>query len=172
MITARQQRLTNLLGGALLALALAVPGWTQEPPIISEPSALDHQFMERQRDNLEILARRYLGRGFSGDTDRDLDLLQRLLDKGLVEADQKRELQAMGAILGDLLAEALDMHWVIYEDEVGRSRALRYQDTDLYLFPMTMISRRREAGDNTPVASIYAKAVDEIRSEQPPLPFQ
>lgn len=172
MNTAVTRRLASLLGCALVALALAAPAGAQEPPEIGQPSALDRQFMERQRDDLEAIARRHFGRGFSGETDRDLDLLQRILDEDLVQADQKRELQAMGVILGDLLAKELDMHWVIYEDEVGRSRALRYRDGDLYLFPMTMISRRREAGDLTPVAVIYASAVDEIRAELPPLPFQ
>ena len=94
------------------------------------------------------------------------------LDEEVVTADDRRRLQAMGVVLGDLLAEALDMHWVIYEDQVGRSRALRYRQSDNYLFPATMVSRRREAGDLTPVQEIYDKAVGIIRPVQEPLPFQ
>jgi hypothetical protein len=78
----------------------------------------------------------------------------------------------MGVIMGDLLATDLDMHWVIYEDRLGRSRALRYQQSDNYLFPMTMISRRREADNHTPVADIYHKAREIIASRQPAMPFQ
>lgn len=156
----------------LLALSMAAPGWAREPPRIGELTMLDQQFMERQRGRIEELSSRHLGRGFQGSSDNDLNLLQRLLDQRLVRNDQKTELQAMGVILGDLLARELGMHWVLYEDDIGRSRALRYRDTDLYLFPMTMISRRREAGDLTPVADIYNRAVQEIRRELPPLPFQ
>ena len=78
----------------------------------------------------------------------------------------------MGVIMGDLLAADLDMHWIVYEDKIGRSRALRYRDTEEYLFPVTMISRRREAGNNTPVVDIYEKARAIIIDTRPPLPFQ
>jgi hypothetical protein len=139
---------------------------------ISELTNSDRDFMAAQRADLEDLAARNFGHGFSNDRDRDLDLLQALLDKRLVRADQARELQAMGVIMGDLLAAELDMHWVIYEDKVGRSRALRYKKSDNYLFPMTMISRRREAGNQSAVADIYQKAYDIIATSKPPLPFQ
>ena len=144
----------------------------QAAPRISEPSNLDRQFMQQQRDLLAALTSRNFGRGFSGDRDRDLELLQRLLDQRLVRPDQTRELQAMGVVMGDLLAADLDMHWVIYEDRVGRSRALRLQSSDNYLFPITMISRRQEAGNRKPVSEIYRKARDSILQVKPPLPFQ
>ena len=144
----------------------------QVAPRISEPSYLDRQFMQQQRDLLEGLTSRNFGRSFSGDRKRDLELLQRLLDQRLVRPDQTRELQAMGVVMGDLLAADLDMHWVIYEDQIGRSRALRLDNSDNYLFPITMISRRQEAGNRKPVSEIYQKARDSILSVKPPLPFQ
>ena len=49
----------------------------QAAPRISEPSNLDRQFMQQQRDLLAALTSRNFGRGFSGDRDRDLELLQR-----------------------------------------------------------------------------------------------
>jgi hypothetical protein len=64
------------------------------------------------------------------------------------------------------------MHWVIYEDSAGRSRALRYEDSENYLFPITMIARRREVGNQTPVSDIYQKAYDIIDESRPALPFQ
>lgn len=155
-----------------LLLGLAVPASAQDRVWISELSALDRQYMSHQRATIDDLARRHTGRGFTGDKDRDIDLIQRLLDRGLVGPDQTAELQALGMILGDLLAEQLDMHWVVYEDKLGRSRALRYRDTDNYLFPMTMVSRRHEAGNQTPVKDTYQKAVDAITPHRIPLPFQ
>jgi hypothetical protein len=89
-----------------------------------------------------------------------------------VRPDQTRELQAMGVIMGDLLAADLGLHWVIYEDRMGRSRALRYKQSDDYLFPMTMISRRQEADNHTPVTAIYQKAYDIMAASKPALPFQ
>ena len=156
----------------LFGLAHGSAVMAQEELEISELSPLDNDYMTQQRNLLQELASRHLGRSFSGDRDRDLALLQTLLDKELVRADEVRELQAMGVILGDLLARELDMHWVVYEDNLGRSRALRYRQTDNYLFPVTMISRRREAGNTTSVRDIYHRAYATIDAARDPLPFQ
>ena len=64
------------------------------------------------------------------------------------------------------------MHWVIYEDKLGRSRALRYQQTDNYLFPVTMISRRREVDNGSTVTAIYQRAVDLIKPQLSKRPYQ
>jgi hypothetical protein len=163
------------LTAALLMLSclwLTTASLAEEPARIGKLSTVDLQFMEQQRQSLQDLATANLGRQFNGVTDSDIDLLQTLLDQRLVRADQVQELQAMGVILGDLLAAELGMHWVIFEDPLGRSRALRYRETDNFLFPITMIARRREVGNTTPVADIYQKAYDIIDSSRLPLPFQ
>ena len=157
----------------LLALLAQVPGALgQEDARIGELSFLDRQYMAQQRATLSELVERNFGRQFNGSRENDLELLQLLLDRRLVRPDQTRELQAMGVIMGDLLAADLDMHWVVYEDSLGRSRALRYRETDNYLFPMTMISRRREADNRTPVKEVYQKAYDIIAPLRPDMPFQ
>lgn len=156
----------------LVALCSCLGAVAQDNVRISELSYVDRQYMAQQREIMADLAERHLGRRFSGDRDQDLELLQSLLDRRLVHPDQTRELQAMGVIMGDLLAADLGMHWVIYEDRVGRSRALRYRESANYLFPMTMISRRREADNHTPVTVIYQKAHTIIQDSKPALPFQ
>jgi len=160
---------------ALLCALVAAPAGAQDAGLearIGELTDLDRRYLAQQREDLEELARSELGAFFTGDPANDIAVMQRLLDEGVVTADDRRRLQAMGVVLGDLLAEDLDMHWVIYEDQVGRSRALRYRQSDNYLFPATMVSRRREAGDLTPVQEIYDKALGIIRPLQDPLPFQ
>jgi len=156
---------------AVATLLLAATTTAQNAAKIGELSPMDRQYMTQQRDLLQDLAMLQLGRSFSGDKGNDLQILQLLLDKRLVKPDQTRELQAMGVVMGDLLAADLDLHWVIYEDAQGRSRALRYKESDEYLFPVTMISRRQEAGSNTPVAEIYRKAYDTMAAVKPPAPF-
>jgi hypothetical protein len=156
----------------LLGCLAGAASQAQEPPRISDLSYLDRQYMQQRRDELNDLASTELGRQFRGERDSDLALLQLLLDRRLVRPDDTARLQGMGIILGDLLAQALDMHWVVYEDDLGRSRALRYRDSDNYLFPVTMISRRQEAGNRTPVQVIYDKAYDIIDPLRTPLPFQ
>ncbi|MEH6585616.1 MAG: DUF3806 domain-containing protein [Halioglobus sp.] len=156
----------------VLTWALCTQAMAKDELIVSNLTQVDLQYMQQQRALLGDLTARHFGRQFNGSRDNDLGLLQRLLDQELVRNDQTRELQAMGIIMGDLLAAELGMDWVVYEDRLGRSRALRYKETDSYLFPATMISRRRAVDNRTPVADIYRKAQDTMGAVIPPLPFQ
>lgn len=142
------------------------------PVVINELSTLDEQYMRSQRNLIDDIIRRQLGGLLTGDSANDIAILQRLLDEGIINGNQRRELQAMGIILGDLLAAELGMNWVVYEDNLGRSRALRLAETDNFLFPVTMISRRREVGNTTPIQAIYDKAVITIEPLIPALPFE
>lgn len=158
----------------LLTLLLLLPAstlWAQDLVRISELTSLDRQYMGRQRQSIDDLAQRFLGRGCCSGSE-DVPVLQRLLDEGVVSNDQRRELQAMGIVLGDMLAAELGMDWVIYEDKLGRSRALRLGETDNYLFPATMISRRREADNEEPVQEVYERAMAAIEPLLPPKPYQ
>lgn len=157
---------------ALLAAVTAMPAAAQLlEKRITPLSALDRQYMDQQRQLINELTLRNFG-GRCCRREADLDHLQRLLDDRIVTGEQTEELQAMGIVMGDLLAAELDLEWVVYEDAKGRSRALRLDETDNFLFPVTMISRRREAGDRTPVQEIYRKAVEAMEAARPPLPFQ
>ena len=130
--------------------------------LIESPTAIDRQFMADQRMRVERLANR-LGRGLTGVVDRDLDTLQRILDDRLVPAEDTLTLQAMGVVFGDLLGDHLDMAWVVYRDHKGRSRALRYRQMDVYLFPVTMISRRQEGGSERRLKPLFDDTVRDTR---------
>ena len=168
----RTARYSSMLRCGLFGLLVAWSGLTSAELEISQLTYLDRGYMDQQRQTLGDLAALKLGRKFQGERSHDLAILQDLLDKNLVRNDQTKELQAMGAIMGDLLARELGMDWVVYEDKVGRSRALRYRETDNYLFPMTMVSRRRTVGNTSPMTEIYQKAYDIIAPLRQPLPFQ
>ena len=130
--------------------------------LIESLTAIDRQFMADQRMRVERLANR-LGRGLTGVADRDLDTLQRILDDRLVPAEDTLTLQAMGVVFGDLLGDHLDMAWVVYRDQKGRSRALRYRQIDVYLFPVTMISRRQEGGSERRLKPLFDDTVRDTR---------
>ncbi len=166
------QRLFIVLVYAYCLLTAGLSAQTVKPPEITELTQLDLAYMERQQALLENLGRNHMGQGISGDKSRDLALMQRLLEQGLVRENQTAELQAMGMIMGSHLAEALDLHWVIYEDQLGRSRALRSGDSDIYLFPMTLVSRRVEAGNTVDLNALYDKAAAKVTALRPKLPFQ
>ena len=146
------------LGSASLCDAQGADFEVQIEPL----TAIDHQFMAEQRGRVEALANR-LGRGLTGNVDRDLDTLQRILDERMVPASDTLTLQAMGLVFGDLLGDRLSMQWVVYRDRQGRSRALRYRDLDVFLFPMTMISRRQEARSDRRIRPLFDETVAETR---------
>lgn len=123
----------------------------------------DDARLREQRELIRDLAALRLGRGLNGERERDLDTLQQLLDRRILGPGQTAELQAMGVVIGDLLARELDMHWVIYRDDEGRSRALQLGSTPNFLFPITMVSRRVDAGIQVRVREVYAAAVAEMQ---------
>ncbi len=151
----------------------AVAQFGEDPfPRYSALTRVDRDFMAEQRSTVDGLARSRLGRQIRQDKTNDLEVLQQLLDRRLVSPTDTATLQAMGVVLGDLLSQELDIPWIIFEDQLGRSRALRAGDTEHLLFPVTMISRRYEADARVDVQDIYDRAVTLIRPHLPPRPFQ
>ena len=155
----------------LLILLLIMSAYCSHPVLGQNPdfdlivdplSAIDRQFMADQRARVEQLANR-LGRGLTGNADRDVETLQRILDENLVSSNDTLTLQAMGVVFGDRLGDALDMHWVVYRDNKGRSRALHYRNTDIFLFPITMISRRHGAGSDPRLKPLFDETVTGTR---------
>ena len=163
-------QLTLLLVALLAATQSLAQG--DDQVVTGRLTALDRGYMDARRSEIDDLSRRYLGRQLRGEKANDLAILQALLDQRRVKPGQTAELQGMGMVLGDLLGDELGMHWVTYEDKLGRSRALRLGDTEHYLFPVTMISRRVEAGSRVNVVAVYDKAYRIIAPHKTPLPFQ
>lgn len=148
---------------SLWSVSLLAQQWRTEPI-----SAIDQQYISNQLDSVDSLARRYLGRQLNGQKSNDLAVLQLLLDKELVKADQVVQLQAMGIVLGRLLKEQKGLNWVIYVDKLGRSRALQVVGIKEFIFPATQISRRAEVGLKVDVAKVYTEleqAVIDIRNK-------
>ena len=116
-IRADHRHARRLFGGAALCHAQGADFEVLIKPL----TAIDRQFMTEQRGRVAALANR-LGRGLTGNVDRDLDTLQRILDDRMVPTSDTLTLQAMGLVFGDLLGDRLGMQWVVYRDRQGRSR--------------------------------------------------
>lgn len=126
-------------------------------PRIAPLTASQRHHLERQRGLADELARRHLGTGLHRDLG-DLRILQQLLDRRVLAPDQTYELQALGVALGDVLAARHRLQWVRVIDEYGESRALEQAASGTLLFPVTMISRRVEAGLEVDVRQRYDEA--------------
>ena len=87
--------------------------------------------------------------------DGKLNLLQGILDNNYYSKDNTLELQCLGITFGDMLSEKLNLEWVEVEDEYGIDPALRYQNTSIILFPLTMISKRVENDEKIIVKEFF-----------------
>jgi hypothetical protein len=95
-------------------------------------------------------------------TDGKLYLLQTILDKKFYKKDETWELQSLGITFGDALAEKLNLEWVEIEDDYGIDPALRYKETSILLFPLTMISKRIENDEEINIEEFFHGVCNKI----------
>lgn len=141
--------------------------WPQLTPL----SWSDERYLKDQVERIDIIGRQKLGTPVRGNMG-DIKLLQRIADQRLIEKSDKQTLQAMGSVIGNLMVQTNGFGWKGYEDQYGRTRAVCVLDTDKCLFPVTMLSRRIEAGLDVDVQLIYDNAVSLIKPYLPKGPYE
>lgn len=166
-------RLTVMLMGLLLSLSAAaqirIDDGQQETVThrLSNLTWADRNDFERWTAAVERLGQRHYGQSLRHDKS-DLQLLQRIADDRLIKQEDRETLQGLGVVLGNVLQRELNLEWKVYEDAVGRNRALCVPGTSDCLFPVTMLSRRLEVGVSVDVHEIYNNAVGIIKPYLPP----
>jgi hypothetical protein len=146
----------------IILLSTATQAQDKDKVEVSDLGWLDKNHLQHQVERIDEIARSNLGAQIRNSAD-DLELLQRVINKGLIAKDDRLRLQAMGAVLGNVMAQEFGMVWQVYEDNLGRSRALCVEDTQHCLFPITMLSRRMEVGLLPNVQEIFDYCHEEIR---------
>lgn len=139
---------------------------------LTDLSWMDQNRIEKELSALNELAQTKIGTPIRRDLS-DLDMLQRLINENLVARDDYDTQQAMGVALGNVMLADFPstLEWKIYEDNLGRSRALCVRKTTECLFPVTMLSRRMEVGTKPDVKKIYNDAIMLIEKHLPKLPY-
>lgn len=150
-------------------LCTALPALADSSPV-SDLGWTDKQYMASQVANIEELVRNEFG-GQLHQSKSDLEYLQRIINRGLIEKTDSRRQQALGMVLGNVLAKETGMGWFVYEDSDGRSRALCVPKTEHCLFPVTMLSRRMAVGLYPDVNKIYSEALEMVTPVLPQNPY-
>lgn len=96
-----------------------------------------------------------------------LNLLDTIISRNWIEANETYKLQCLGVTIGDALAQKLGMIWVAVDDEYGRTPALSFSlaDTSIIIFPTTMISKRIERGEKVDVRELFDGICEKIKEE-------
>lgn len=140
--------------------------------IIKDLGWMDYNKMDQEITAVNELAQTKIGSTIHRDLS-DLQLLQRLVDGNWIARDDYETQQAMGVVLGNIMLADFPttLEWKVYEDKLGRSRAVCARKTSECLFPVTMLSRRMEIGSRPDVKKIYDDAILLLEKHLPKLPY-
>jgi hypothetical protein len=98
-----------------------------------------------------------------------LRLIDTILKEKWILPEETYKLLCLGIVLGDVLVQELGLKWVAVEDECGRTPSLILEGTTIIVFPLTMISKRIERGEDIDVYSLVDdthKTVSKLKQEQ------
>jgi hypothetical protein len=125
------------------------------PTRLNELSPEDQARLQRGR----VLIQRYLA-----DDDSRAKYLTAPGKLGTLRAIMKIEplhpakrdlLEAMGVVLGDTFVQDMGFRWVAIENESGRHVAIRYRRTNIFLYPLTIISDHVRRGERFDALDLY-----------------
>lgn len=124
--------------------------------------------MDRQRAFVgSLVADAFPGTRLSQSQD-DFAVLQAIVDRTLLGAEQTWELQALGVCFGDaLLAYIPGLHWSLVTDEYGTDPTLRFKETTIQFNALTVISKWVEDGREVDVLHMAEWLLDFIQKESP-----
>ncbi len=158
---------------ALVSFTASANPFGEDKPkiIVDDLNWFDKRHLEEQVEKVDELARISLGLQIRGDK-RDLEVLQRIIHRGLVKQDDVLMQQALGAVLGEVMVNEFGVEWKHYVDQYGRSRATCAPNSKECLFPVTMLSRRMSVGLMPNVDKVYQDAHELIAHLLPKSPYQ
>ncbi len=134
----------------------------EDPATVSDLSIGQRYVLSSQRREINDLIARRLGVLELKGTTSDLKTLQEIIDRDLIRDTEVREWQGLGIVFGDILVNEYGLHWVSYEDDLGISKALRWKDTENYVFPVTLFSKRVQFNEDINILAVWEKLSGDI----------
>ncbi len=147
--------LIALSGG--MGLLFSQPNQAAPELKFSELLPQDKERLDQQRTLVAAVAKQRYGTATLTRTKKDLPILQRLIDDKVFKKSQTYELQSLGVAFGDVLASELPLRWVMITDEYGTDPTLRFENTNVNINALTMISKRVERDEPVDVFLLLQK---------------
>lgn len=89
-------------------------------------------------------------------TPEDIELIQKIVDAGVLEPRDLYPMQCLGVAIGNILVSSIQgMQWIMIDDEFGRDPAIRFGKTTFIVYPLTMLTSRLPVGKPLVVRDLY-----------------
>lgn len=100
------------------------------------------------------------------DTSNKLGVIKTILENKWVDPSETLKLQCLGVAFGDALAETVGLDWVTFSLDGEEWPGLRLEETSLFVHPLTMISKRIEAGEEVDAIELFQGVARQIEALQ------
>lgn len=98
------------------------------------------------------------------DTSNKLRVVATILENKWIDPSETVKLQCLGVAFGDALAETVGLDWVTFSLDGDEWPGLRFEETSLFIHPLTMISKRVEAGEDIDVIELFQGLAHQIET--------
>lgn len=132
----------------------------------SELDVQDRERLSAQRRLVLEEARHRYGTTELFRDERDLLVLQQMIDDRAFSSSQTYELQSLGIVYGDVIASKDEFEWMIISDEYGRDPTLRYKNTSAHVNALTMLSKRIEQFEPVDVRNMFEETVAYLEAKE------
>ena len=133
----------------------------------SAPSEVNQAFLAEATTLSEQMAEELVP-GFRFDQSvSDLEMLQAIVDSAMLgyAADPMYLLRCLGAVFGNVIRTSLPgLAWTAITDDYGCDLGLRFRETSIIIFPVTMLSKRAEDGRQIELVSLHAGVVEQVQT--------
>lgn len=146
---------------AVIAAILFPLGAIAMEPTYTELDAGWKVELEAKRNFVAKLAKAQFGYTLSG-TPKDLPILQRIVDAGLIPVGPEPGYQALGVVFGDATAAELDAEWKQVKDEYGEGPVLKIRNRRAAIGALTIISKRMEDNGTVNIMALHDNLVRDV----------
>jgi hypothetical protein len=111
--------------------------------------------INKQFNNAFHIVEKYTNKNLDK-SQNDIKLIQIVIDNKFLNRSQTYDLQCLGIAFGMILENNIKgLHWITVIDKYGETPSLKYKETSIIIYPLTMISKRVEESREIDLIYLY-----------------